>query len=278
VPSGCGSSVITYGLMPARSSNPILDSDVVEPFTKYSFVIRLSAIAVPSHPQPSMLTVLKLLSGIFYKANLERYRCKAYISKTACYFFSSKKPNKHMKDVTLTLLSLLMLLSCESGKKDSVDQAQEQNLNSAIDEKISKFLTEAADARMAGIEEGKLAREKGTTPLIRQYGEWMMSENNKMLKELRVLAASKNITLPASISEEHQDQFDDLKDEEGEDFNDEFLKAVRRDRKKELESFEDAEDFKDKDVKKFAATYRPVIASHLEKIEQLEAKAVNGQK
>lgn len=177
-----------------------------------------------------------------------------------------------MKGITLTLISLLMLLACESGTKDSVEQAQEQNLNSAIDENISKFLTEAADARMAGIEEGKLAREKGTTPSIRQYGEWMISENNKMLKELRVLAASKNITLPASVSKEHQDQFDDLKDEEGEDFNDEFLKAIRRDRKKELDSFEDAEEFKDKDVKKFATTYRPVIASHLEKIDQIDSE------
>ncbi len=162
-----------------------------------------------------------------------------------------------------------MLFSCDSGK-DSVEQAQEQNLNSAIDEKISIFLTEAADARMARIEEGKLAREKGTTPQIRQCGEWMISENNKMLKELRLLAASKNITLPATMSDENHNRLEGLREEGGEDFNEEFLKVIRRDYKKELDNFEDAEEFKDKDIRNFASSYRPTIASHLEKIEQLE--------
>lgn len=146
-------------------------------------------------------------------------------------------------------------------------------MNSAIDEKISKFLTEAADASMAGIEQGKLAKERSQNAQVKQYGEWMISENNRILKELRLLAASKNITLPAAMSDRNLDQLEDLRDEEGEDFDEEFLKNMRRACKNEADSFEDAEDFNDKDVRKFATTYRPVIASHLEKLEQIEDQA-----
>ena len=178
-----------------------------------------------------------------------------------------------MKFRAITILSALLFVGCDSQKNDSVKQAQEQNVNAAIDEKISIFLTEAADARLAAIEEGKLAKEKGTAPTVKQYGEWMVVENTKILRELRMLAASKNIVLPTAMSNENAEELDDLKEEQGEDFDEAFLKRMRKDHKEDVDDFEDAEEFKDKDVKKFASTYRPVIASHLERVEKIHETA-----
>lgn len=168
------------------------------------------------------------------------------------------------------ILGSMLIFSCTSSEKDSVKQAQLQNQNSAIDEDISEFLTEAADARMMDLEEGKLAKERGTTAAIRQYGEWMITDQTKLLKEIRVLAASKNITLPNTLSNKKADGLEDLKEEQGEDFDKKFVKMITIDHKRDVDAFEDATDCRDKDVKKFATTYLPVIESHLDKIQDIK--------
>jgi putative membrane protein len=174
-----------------------------------------------------------------------------------------------MKYSVVLIAIVFMLVSCE-GKKDSVEQAREQNQNAAIDEKISEFLTGAADGRMMGLEVGKIAQEKATTAQLKQYGQWMITENSKLLKELRMLAASKNIILPSTLSKKNIRNLEDLREETGEDFNDKFMKMMRKDHKHDVNEFEDAEDFKDKDVRQFAVTYRPVMESYLSKLEQIE--------
>jgi putative membrane protein len=174
-----------------------------------------------------------------------------------------------MKYSVLFIFMISLLAGCES-KKDSVEQANEQNQNAAIDEKISKFLTGAADARMMGIEEGKLAKAKARSPQLKQYGEWMVTENNRLLKELRLLAASKNIVLPSTLSKKNTKNLENLREEEGEDFDDKLVKIMRKDHKNDVDEFEDAEDFKDKDVRQFAVTYRPVVESYLTRLKQIE--------
>jgi putative membrane protein len=174
-----------------------------------------------------------------------------------------------MKHAVLLFCVVYVLIACE-GKKDSVEQAHEQNQNAAIDEKISKFLTEAADSRMMAIEEGKLAKTKATTPQLRQYGEWMIIENNKVLQEMRTLAASKNIVLPSTLGNKNSEDLEDLRQEQGDDFDEHIMRMMRKDHKRDVNQFEDAEDFKDKDVRQFASTYRPVIESYLTKLEAIE--------
>jgi putative membrane protein len=176
---------------------------------------------------------------------------------------------KKIAAIILSAASLAGLTAC-SNNKDSVKQAQEQNQNSAIDEDISNFMTEAADARMMDIEEGKLAKERGSTTEIREYGEQMITDHTKLMHDLKVLAASKNITLPNTLSNEKTDGLEDLKKEQGEDFDKKFIKMITTDHKRDVRAFEDATDFKDKDVQSFATRYLPVIESHLDKIQQIK--------
>ena len=178
-----------------------------------------------------------------------------------------------MKTAAHTVLIFLSVLffSCSNSGNDSVREAHEKNINSAIDEDISEFMTEAADARMMNIEQGKLAMERGTSAAVKQYGEWMVNDQTKLLQDLRMLAASKNITLPATISNKKAKGLENLKKKEGEAFDEQFIEMMRNDHRRDVRDFDDATDFRDKDVQKFATTYLPVIQSHLDKIRHLEA-------
>jgi putative membrane protein len=178
-----------------------------------------------------------------------------------------------MKTITTALFAILLMMAIRcTSDQDSVKQAQEQNKNSAIDKDISKFMTEAADARMMDIEEGKLAQEKGTTEAVKQYGQLMVQDQTKMLKELRVLAASKNIILPNTLSIKKSKGLQDLKEAKGVEFDDMFIKMIKLDHERDVDEFDDATDFEDRDVKKYATNYLPIVQSHLDKVKQLEDK------
>jgi putative membrane protein len=173
---------------------------------------------------------------------------------------------------SLILVTGIWVVTSCANKEDSVEQAQQQNINSAIDEKISVFLTEAADARMVDIEEGRLAKTRGTTSEIRQYGERMVNDQTKLLHEIRVLAASKNIALPNAMSNDKKNSLKNLHEEEGKDFDEKFIRTMIRDHKHDVHEFEKASDFKDKDIKRFASQYLPVIEAHLDQIENIKER------
>jgi putative membrane protein len=175
-----------------------------------------------------------------------------------------------MKTVTTLVVILLCISACGPSDKDSVKQAHHKNINSSIDEEISEFLTEAADARMMNIEQGKLASTRASNPAVRQYGELMVRDQTRMLKELRVLAASKNITLPIDLSHEKANGLEKLKEKSGEEFDEKFMDMMRTDHQRDVDEFEDATDFKDQDISRYARSYLPLIESHLEKIEEIE--------
>lgn len=175
-----------------------------------------------------------------------------------------------MKQSFLTLAAAaLLLVSCGSDN-DSVKLAHQQNLNNSIDERISKFMTEAADARLMDIEQGKLALEKGTNDLVKNYAQKLLDDNTKLLKELRTLAAQKNIVLPTTLSNEKADGLNDLREEEGEAFDKKFIKMIQRDHKRDLDEFEEAADFNDRDVQQFAQRNVGLFEKHLTQIDQVE--------
>lgn len=150
------------------------------------------------------------------------------------------------------MASLLGLAACGPRDTDSVKQAHFKNINSSIDADVSEFMTEAADARMLAIEEGKLASKKGSTQQIREYGELMVRDQSRILEELKLLAVKRNITLPVELSHKRQRTLASLDEKEGEAFDKKFLEVASIDHKREVSAFRKASGFKDSEVAGFA--------------------------
>jgi len=135
---------------------------------------------------------------------------------------------------------------------------------------VTKFLIDAADARLMDSEQGKLARERGTTEEIRSYGRWMMRDQPKLLQEIQVIAKNKSIKLPSAISEEKSKGLEDLKKLKGAEFDKKFTKMIAIDHKRDVKEFKKAAKFEDVEVKQFASQYLPTIEAHLERIQEIE--------
>ena len=159
---------------------------------------------------------------------------------------------------------------------DSTEKAKQVNEikaeNNIVDENLSVFLVKIADARMMGIKEGQEAQQKGTTEDIRNYGSWMISEQSELLKQINLIAKTKNVTLPTSISNDKQDGLSDLQKKNGVDFDEKFIKMMTIDHERDLKDFKKAMEFEDQRVASFASKYLPMVQSHLDKINQIHKR------
>ncbi len=174
-----------------------------------------------------------------------------------------------MKKIFL-VLAAAVLAACGPGNNDTVREARQKNAASSIDEDISKFVTATANEQMLDLEQGKLAVARAQTPALRRYSAMMVKDQSRMLSELRILAASKNITLPTGLSKEKTKELEKLKQMSGSEFEKEFIKSMREKHEHKAEEFNDALNVGDDDIREYVNSYLPMIRSHIEEIDFIQ--------
>lgn len=192
-----------------------------------------------------------------------------------------------MKKIMLNaalLASVLFMASCSDSRKandDSKDVAQEENKDKFKGTDVkgdAEFAVKAADGGMLEVRLGELAQQKGVSSEVKELGKMMAEDHGKANEELKALAQQKNISLPATLSEDCQKKFDDIAAKSGEDFDDAFTDFMVKDHKKDLDAFKDeAEKGDDPDLKTWAAGKVSTLEHHLAMSESAE-KAVDEAK
>lgn len=171
---------------------------------------------------------------------------------------------------------------CHSAQKDAKETADSLNKTKdttsnaaatggiAVDADDAKFATDAANGGMAEVALGKLAQEKSTNVQIKSFGAMMVTDHGKANDELTAIAKTKNITLPATVDEDHQKKMDDLSKKTGADFDKAYVDAMIDGHKKTLDLMQkEAKDGKDADLKAFAAKTAPTVQTHLDAINKI---------
>jgi putative membrane protein len=114
----------------------------------------------------------------------------------------------------------------------------------------TKFAVEAADGGMMEVELGKLAQTNASSKQIKDFGQQMVNDHGKAGEELKMLAASKNITLPSALSNKNQDSYNDLAKKKGVDFDKAYASFMVDDHKEDIDKFKhEAEKGNDADRK-----------------------------
>ncbi|GAB3328648.1 DUF4142 domain-containing protein [Larkinella ripae] len=180
-----------------------------------------------------------------------------------------------MKKISLFLLLVVgawTFQSCNSSSnKDSAEQAEEANDQKDKPEDDSEFAVKAASGGMMEVELGQLAAQKGQNQKVKDFGTMMVTDHSKANEELKALAASKNITIPATLSEDHQKHVDDLTKLSGAEFDKEYIKLMVDDHKEDIDLFKDASfNAKDADVKAFAGKTLPTLQKHYDAVKAIQ--------
>jgi putative membrane protein len=189
----------------------------------------------------------------------------------------------------IKFLSLLivggLMFACDPSpnREDTKETAEDQNEerieatstgNTADDkEDDAEFVVEAASGGMMEVQLANLALQKASSPQVKEFARMMIEDHGKANNELKALAASKNITLPAALIDKHQKIVNGLQDKTGTDFDEEYIDKMRADHKDDVDEFEEAsKEATDPDIKAFAAKTLPTLRTHLQHAEQLDGK------
>ena len=180
-----------------------------------------------------------------------------------------------ISSAALLLCGAIAMASCSQQNTDSAEVAEDQNeekFETADAEKAAEFAVEAADGGMLEVELGKLAQTNGASSEVKMLGEMMVSDHTKANDELKGLAAEKNITLPAALSDDSQESYDDLAKKTGKEFDDAYTDFMVKDHKEDIDEFKKhAEKGEDPDLKSWAAGKIATLEHHLEQSKKAEA-------
>ncbi|TDE12947.1 DUF4142 domain-containing protein [Dyadobacter psychrotolerans] len=183
-----------------------------------------------------------------------------------------------MKRITLSALliaSMMTFSACNSEKKeDSKEVAEEQNEEKFEDTKVeddTEFAVAAADGGMIEVKLGELAQTNGSSSAVKDFGKMMVKDHSKAGDELKALAQQKNITLPATLSDDKQKKYDDLAKKKGKEFDQAYASFMVDDHKEDIDEFQEAaKDGKDADIKSWAAGKVPTLQHHLEMAQAMK--------
>lgn len=153
----------------------------------------------------------------------------------------------------------------DNNQVDSTRSAQ-----GTVDDKTHTFMKDVAEASMAEVEIGKLAKDRALNPRVKNFAEMMIKDHTAANNDLMTIARDKSVTLPSTLGK-HQSHLEDLSKKNGAEFDKAYMKAMvngHEDVVKELEKC--AQNGTDPDVKTFAAQKLPTIRMHLD-----SAKAIN---
>ncbi len=174
-------------------------------------------------------------------------------------------------------LIIIFLNSCKNETKQEDPKEVAEDANEAkfdsLDNKEddSKFLVDQAEVNLAEIEIGKLAQTKSTNPEVKKFGKMLVDEHTKAASEVSALAKTKNFSLPTSLTEDGQDEYNKLNEKSGVDFDKKFADMMIDGHEKAIDKLKKAsEDAKDQDVKLWASNNIAGLTAHLEHAKMLK--------
>lgn len=173
----------------------------------------------------------------------------------------------------LALTCIMQACNTKPKKADSVKSASETTeATTKVDDDVAEFMSKAASGGMMEVELGKTAQKDALSQSVKNFGEMMVRDHSKANEELKTLADSKKITLPAVMGKEHQEKVNDLLKLKGAEFDKKYMNMMVDDHKEDIEHFKKAEKFKDADVSAFARKTLPVLQTHLDSAEAIHKR------
>jgi putative membrane protein len=127
-----------------------------------------------------------------------------------------------------------------------------------------QFVKEAAVGGMTEVDLGKLAKDKGSSDTVKQFGQKMVDDHSRINDDLKTVAKKKNIDLPTALDAKHQAVVDRLSKLSGAEFDRAYSTEMVRDHQEDVKEFQkQANSASDPDVKSFASNNLPTLQEHL---------------
>jgi len=146
-----------------------------------------------------------------------------------------------------------------------------QEVALAQDSPESRFLMDAVRGNLAEVKLGELAQQKGQSEGIKEFGEMLVEDHSKALKETAELAKDLDVIPPAQPSAEQTQKHDALARLSGEEFDREFAAEMVKGHQEEIAKYEKQAQSGDSKVAKLAEEMLPTLEQHLAAAQRLQS-------
>ncbi len=174
------------------------------------------------------------------------------------------------------IAGVISLVACNQQKDSSTEVAKEQNENMMDSTNTTKmeddadFAVAAANGGMMEVKASELAQNQATSPALKEFAAMMVKDHSAVNVKLKSIASAQNITLPATLGTDMQQNYNDLAAKKGADFDNAYANMMQDDHKNTIDKFQDEVDNgKNQAIKDFAASTLPTLKMHKEKIDAL---------
>ena len=141
------------------------------------------------------------------------------------------------------------------------------------DEKSSTFLVKAANSGIAEVQLAKLAQQKATIDAVKSFAATLERDHSAANDQVKNLAGQRNVSLPASPSEEKQKMYAGMEKMTGKAFDKEYISMMVKSHNDGINLFEDTRsNASDIDVKNFADKTLPALKMHLDSAKAIQKR------
>lgn len=177
----------------------------------------------------------------------------------------------------------LMAFSCgpkqNTDSNEAAEEANEDKFQSRDTEKDAQFVAEAVAANYAEIQLAQLAIQKSNDTEIKNVAQFLETEHNKVLAELKDVAGKRVISVPSSEDDAARRKIEDLtKEDDVKDFNKEWCKTMVDKHEKSIEKFETRmNETEDAELKAWLSGTLPHLRDHLDRIKACHERIANAK-
>jgi putative membrane protein len=136
----------------------------------------------------------------------------------------------------------------------------------------AQFVKDAAQDGMTEVELGRLAQSKSSNGDIKKFADTMVRDHSQANTELKSIAQSKGLAVPAGLDAEHSAMVKNLQSKTGAAFDKAYAQHMSADHDKAIALFEAQAQGSDQDLAAFAQKTLPTLEQH----KQMSAMLVSG--
>ncbi len=150
-----------------------------------------------------------------------------------------------------------------------VDQRRAEH-DGSLSRGDAKFIKECAQAGLMEVKMGQTAKDHGSSPDVKNFGEKLVKDHTKANEKLSQLAGQKGVNLAREMEVKHTNMIKDMEAKSGPEFDRNFIEHVVKDHKKDISRFEQASrGLDDSELKAFASEMLPTLRAHLTEAQRI---------
>jgi len=181
----------------------------------------------------------------------------------------------HQRSVTGSSDAESMQTPGGTSPADASTPHQRDSLKTATGASITpgEFVTKAGLDGMTEVQVGMLAQQKAQSAGVKKFAQQMVSDHTKANMELKSIAASKSLAVPAQLDPEHQSMVQALDGKTGSAFDATYISEMSMAHDKAIALFTSAKGSTDPGIAAFAASTLPTLQMHKQMLTTLQSSA-----